>query len=93
MAFRFSERLGVCRRGAADRVAAHLVSVGLPAGPRDLALELPGPHKVLEIMRQDKKARSGRLTFILARDIAEAFIAPDVADADVLAFLGEELGT
>jgi 3-dehydroquinate synthase len=91
MAFRLSERLGVCRRGAAAQVAAHLASVGLPAGPHDLALELPGPDRMLEIMRQDKKTRSGQLTLILARDIAEAFVAPDVADADILSFLAEEL--
>jgi 3-dehydroquinate synthase len=83
--------LGVCRRGAAARVAAHLASVGLPTGPHDLALELPGPDRMLEIMRQDKKARSGQLTLILARDIAEAFVAPDIADADILGFLAEEL--
>jgi 3-dehydroquinate synthase len=92
MAFRFSERMGVCRAGAASQVADHLASVGLPAAPRDLAFDLPGPEGVLDLMRKDKKARDGRLTLILARDIGEAFIAPDVADSHVLAFLGEELG-
>jgi 3-dehydroquinate synthase len=92
MAFRFSERIGVCQPGAAARVADHLAAVGLPAAPRDLDFELPGPDRLLDIMRQDKKARDGRLTLILARDIGEAFIAPDVAAGDVLAFIGEELG-
>ncbi len=92
MAFRFSERIGACRPGTAERVAAHLASVGLPTGPRDLPVDLPGPDGLLAIMRQDKKARDGRLTLILARDIGEAFIAPDVADEDILSFLGEELG-
>jgi 3-dehydroquinate synthase len=92
MAFRFSERIAACRPGTAVRVTAHLASVGLPTGPRDLAIDLPGADKLLAIMRQDKKARAGRLTLILARDIGEAFIAPDVADEDILSFLGEELG-
>jgi 3-dehydroquinate synthase len=92
MAFRFSRRIGVCRSGAAERVAAHLASLGLPASPSELALELPPADRLLEIMRQDKKARDGRLTLILARDIGDAFIAPDIADADVLGFLGDELG-
>lgn len=91
MAFRFSERMGVCRAGAAARVADHLASVGLPAAPRDLAFDPPGAQGVLDLMRKDKKARDGRLTLILAHDIGEAFIAPDVADADVLGFLGAEL--
>jgi 3-dehydroquinate synthase len=92
MAFRFSERIGVCRRGAAERVAAHLASVGLPATPRHLALDLPGPDRLLDIMRQDKKARDGRITLILVRDIGEAFIAPDIAEDDIVTFLGAELG-
>jgi 3-dehydroquinate synthetase len=91
MAFRFSERMRVCRSGAAAQVAAHLASVGLPAAPRDLGIDLPGPDRLLDIMRKDKKARDGRMTLILARDIGEAFIAPDLADADVLSFLGEEI--
>ncbi len=41
-------------------------------------------------MRQDKKAVAGKLTFILVRGIGEAFIAKDVPDADVLAFLEED---
>ena len=92
MAFRFSERIGVCRPGAADQVAAHLASVGLPSTPRDLALDLPGPDRLVDLMRLDKKARDGRLTLILVRDIGEAFIASDVADDEVLDFLAAELG-
>jgi 3-dehydroquinate synthase len=91
MAFRFSEHAGVCRAGAAERVAGNLASIGLPTAPRDLAFDVPGPKGILDLMRKDKKTRAGRLTLILARDIGEAFIAPDVADEDVLGFLAEEL--
>jgi 3-dehydroquinate synthetase len=44
-------------------------------------------------MRQDKKAVSGKLTFILVRGIGAAFITRDVAEKDVLAFLAEEQST
>jgi 3-dehydroquinate synthase len=41
-------------------------------------------------MRQDKKAQAGGLTFVLARDIGQAFVARDV-DVDALrAFLTVE---
>jgi 3-dehydroquinate synthase len=40
---------------------------------------------------QDKKVSRGRLTFILTRGIGQAFIANDVADTDVRAFLEETL--
>jgi 3-dehydroquinate synthetase len=91
MAFRFSERLKLCRAGDADRMARHLVSVGLPASVVSIRGELPGAAELLAIMRQDKKAQAGKLTFILVRGIGEAFIARDVADDRVREFLAEEL--
>jgi len=42
-------------------------------------------------MAQDKKVKRGRLTFVLLRDIGDAYIAPDVEAAQVRAFLGEKL--
>ncbi|QIG47147.1 3-dehydroquinate synthase [Nordella sp. HKS 07] len=89
-AFRFSERLGLCAKGLADRAEKHLRAAGLPTRLADIPGDLPGPDKLLEIMRQDKKAVAGKLTFILVRDIGEAFIARDIKESDVLAFLMEE---
>lgn len=89
-AFRFSERQGLCARGIAARIEKHLRSVGLPTRLSDIPGELPTPAKLLAIMRQDKKAVSGKLTFILVRGIGEAFITRDVEEKDVLAFLAEE---
>ena len=91
-AFRFSERLGICPPGRAQRVAAHLAAAGLPTDVRAIHNRLPAAEDLLALMRQDKKAQAGRLVFILARDIGEAFIAKDVAEPDVLAFLRDELG-
>ena len=90
-AFRFSERLKLCAPGTTERVARHLKSVGLPIHVSQIAGALPPAAKLLEIMRQDKKAQGGRLTFILVKGIGEAFIAKDVADHDVLNFLTEDL--
>jgi len=89
-AFRFSERQKLCAQGTAARVEAHLTSVGLPTRLGDIPGDLPGPEKLLDIMRQDKKEVAGKLTFILVRGIGEAFITRDVAEEDVLAFLAEE---
>ncbi len=90
-AFRFSERQKLCATGTAERVAKHLKGVGLPVHASEIPGELPPPATLLDIMRQDKKAQGGRLTFILTRGIGEAFIAKDVADAEVLDFLTEDL--
>lgn len=86
-AFRFSESLGLCPPQNAARVAAHLKAAGLPTQTGDIPGDLPPPARLLELMRQDKKASGGKLTFILVRNIGEAFIAKNVEDAKVLAFL------
>ena len=72
-------------------MAKHLKGVGLPIHASQIPGELPPPATLVDIMRQDKKAQGGKLTFILARGIGEAFIAKDVADHDVLDFLTEDL--
>jgi 3-dehydroquinate synthetase len=43
-------------------------------------------------MKQDKKVKAGRLTFILARGIGRSFVSRDVEGGDVEAFLREENG-
>jgi 3-dehydroquinate synthase len=91
-AFRFSERLRLCSEGTADRVARHLKASGLPIHISQIPGSLPPPSELLEIMRQDKKAQAGKLTFILARGIGEAFVERNVPDKDVLAFLEDDLG-
>jgi 3-dehydroquinate synthase len=89
-AFRFSEHLKYCQPGTADRVAQHLKSVGLPTHMSDIEGSLPPIAGLVAIMRQDKKAQSGKLTFILARSIGDAFIAKNIPDEKVTAFLQED---
>jgi 3-dehydroquinate synthase len=90
-AFRFSERQKLCSNGLADRVALHLHSVGLPTHVSAIPGKLPSPGELLSLMRQDKKAQAGKLNFILARGIGQAFIARDVAEAEITAFLKEDM--
>ncbi len=90
-AFRFSEMMGLCPAGRAGRVEAHLAAVGLPVDMRAIHNRLPGADRLVEMMYQDKKASGGKLVFILARDIGEAFIARDVDPAAVRDFLRAEM--
>ncbi|MET4697331.1 3-dehydroquinate synthase [Constrictibacter sp. MBR-5] len=83
LAFDMSVRLGLCSGQDAVRVRRHLESVGLPVRP-------PAGHSVealLRRMQKDKKARGGRVTFILARGIGRSFVARDVDLAAVEALL------
>ena len=90
-AFRFSHELGLCSGQDAARVEAHLKAVGLPTRIRDIPGVEADAEAMLAVMRQDKKVERGRLTFILARGIGESFIARDVDETSVLAFLKQDL--
>jgi 3-dehydroquinate synthase len=90
-AFRFSEMLGYCALGTGDRVAKHLTSAGLPTHMGEITGELPAPQDLVAIMRQDKKAQAGELTFILARGIGEAFVAKAVPEAKIMEFLQQDM--
>ncbi len=90
-ALRFSARKGLCSTACANRAAAHLSAAGLPVDLRAIRARLPGAAALAAIMTQDKKATGGKLVFILARGIGEAFIARDVPRAEVEAFLRDEL--
>ncbi|MGL4541687.1 MAG: 3-dehydroquinate synthase [Polymorphobacter sp.] len=86
LAFGFSAATGRCSGQEAARVAAHLASVGLPTTPRGAGIAASGKALVAHML-QDKKMSGGRLAFILARGIGQAYVDKDVILADVEAFL------
>ena len=90
-AFKFSEQQGLCAKGLSTKVAKHLQRAKLPIHATEISGNLPPPKDLLELMRQDKKALAGKLTFILAKNIGETFIAKNVNDSAVLSFLQEDL--
>jgi 3-dehydroquinate synthase len=91
LAFEFSARRGLLPAAEAERVARHLAAVGLPTHLSAIAGLLPDANQLMNLIAQDKKVQRGRLTFILARGIGKAFVAPDVDAAEVRAFLVEKL--
>lgn len=91
-AFRFSHALGHCDALAPDRVAAHFAAVKLPTRIDEIPGDKPDVDTLMKLMAQDKKVRHGKLTFILARAIGEAFIARDVSAEAVREFLAAEPG-
>jgi 3-dehydroquinate synthase len=91
LAFRFSQRLGLCPGQDAVRVARHLDAVGLPSTLQQVPGGAGSADEIVAAMAQDKKVKRGVLTFILARGIGRSFIAPGVAADEVRAFVAEEL--
>ena len=87
MAFDLSVRLGLCPAEDAARVRRHLAAVGLPSGLESLQGRRWRTAALVDHMRQDKKVRDGRITFVLVRGIGKAFVARDVETAEVEALL------
>ena len=89
LAFELSARLGLCSQEDPSRVRAHLADMGMKVDLSDIPGDLPGPEALIALMGQDKKVIDGRLRFILARGIGDAFVAEDVPGDAVKAVLDE----
>lgn len=91
LAFETSARMGLCAQEVPSRVRAHLSEMGMKTRLADIEGTLPDADGLMALMAQDKKVKAGRLTFILAREIGEAFRTQD-ADLDLIRrLLAEEL--
>jgi len=79
MAFDLSVRLGYCMPADAARVRRHLAAMGLPTTLDRADGRRWDADRLVEHMARDKKVRDGRIAFVLARGIGEAFVAREVA--------------
>ena len=89
LAFRLSASLGLCPAADADRVIAHFAAIGLPAELAMLNRRLSAA-RLIGHMRHDKKMRDGRLTFVLAHGIGQAFTHTEVPPEAVIDLLRAE---
>jgi 3-dehydroquinate synthase len=83
-AARLAQRLGHAAAETVERQERLLGAIGLPTRLPDIDREA-----VLDAMRRDKKARDGRVPFVLAPAIGAFRLVPDVSAADVGAVLRE----
>ncbi len=90
LAFRFSAWLGLCPTQDAQRASAAITAAGLPTSLAQVASHPFDAEGLARHMAQDKKAEGGKLTFILARSLGEAFVAKDVNAEAVTTFLKQE---
>ncbi len=91
LAFELSARLGLCSQESPSRVRAHLRAMGMKTDLSDIPGDLPDARGLLDLMAQDKKVVDGKLRFILARDIGDAFVTSDVPGGMVEALLKDAL--
>ncbi|PZW45084.1 3-dehydroquinate synthase [Humitalea rosea] len=86
LAAALSTRLGHAEAGLPARVARHVASVGL----RARIVDMPRPfstERLMARMRSDKKAREGKMRFILLRGPGQAFTSSDVPEDAVESLL------
>ena len=93
MAMEFSARHQLLPMTEADRAIRHLAAVGLPTKTSQVEGGVPGIDVLMDLIAQDKKVKRGKLTFILARGIGSAFVAPDVDPDSVRSFIAEKIST
>lgn len=91
LAFDLSARLGLCAQEDPSRLRAHLAAMGMKRDLAEVPGDLPDADGLLALMAQDKKVQDGRLRFILARGIGDAFVADGVDPATVRNLLAEGL--
>ena len=70
---------------------AHLAKMGMKKDISDIEGDLPDADGLIALMGQDKKVSGGRIAFILARGIGEAFVEKQVDMAVVKAVLEDAL--
>lgn len=82
---------GLIEPDVADRVEAALRSLSLPVRFADLP-DLPpparDPKRLAEVMRHDKKARAGRVRFVLPTSLGSVAVFDDVTDEQIAAAIG-----
>ena len=91
LAFELSARMGLCAQEDPSRVRAHLKALGMKTDLADIPGPLPGAEALLDLMAQDKKVLDGRLRFILARGIGQAFVTSEVDRDQVRRLLQDAL--
>lgn len=91
LAFEASMRLGFCSQETPSRVRAHFRAMGMKTTLADIDGDLPDADGLIGLMGQDKKVKDGKLVFILARAVGDAFVAKDVDTTTVKAVLADAL--
>lgn len=91
LAFELSARLGLCPQEDPSRLRAHLRQMNMKTDLSDINGDLPDADALIALMAQDKKVADGKLTFILARGIGQAFITRDVPHDALHRLLSEAL--
>ncbi|MDH5188017.1 MAG: 3-dehydroquinate synthase [Rhodospirillaceae bacterium] len=83
MAFDLSQRTGHCSMDDFQKVRNHFKDIGLAVGISEIMQSDWTAKRLLEHMSRDKKVKDGKIAFVLARAIGDAFITSDISNETV----------
>ncbi|MDR3437013.1 3-dehydroquinate synthase [Telmatospirillum sp.] len=78
LAFDLSVELGLCPPADRDRLLRHLSALTMPVDLPPLPDRSWDADRLVAHFGKDKKVKDGRVTFVLAHGIGQAFLSPDV---------------
>ena len=91
LAFKLSEKLGLCDKKQLGRVIKHFEFIGLKTSLSQIQGVLPSPKKLVDLMLNDKKVSQGELNLILVRGIGDAFVMRNIDLESVQKLFNEEV--
>ena len=80
IAYRLAGEMGLCPGQDGGRAAAHIAGSGLSTRLADIPAATATTPELINIMRRDKKARNGRMRFVLPRAIGDSFVCDEVPE-------------
>lgn len=92
LAYELSAAMGLCSQEDIERVERHFQSVGLPTRITQIDNFKTDIESLMTTMRRDKKARSGKMVFIITNTIGDTFVSNDVDENIVREVLRHDLG-
>ncbi len=92
MALEFSHKSGLCAGQDVQRLRAHLKRLEMPTFDDLPAKSTADPRALFSYMQRDKKNDGAAINLILARGIGQAFVAPNVEQANLQLFLEQAAG-
>lgn len=89
-ALKLSHKMGLCQTDEVEKVINHLKKSGLKTSPLEIKPQWDA-STIIALMRQDKKAFDGKMTFILNNKIGDCFIENNVPENIVQTLVDMEI--
>ena len=80
LAYDLATEMQLCTGQDRGRVHAHLAGLGLVTRLADSPAAFADNDRLIDIMRRDKKARRGRMRFVVPRGIGDSFVSDKVPE-------------